>query len=69
MKYIPIVAVVSEDVFHALNDHISSTPEPTPEWQAVMQRNGWTIDSIVAGVVLGQAFDLPTSYPSVTEGP
>ena len=56
MRYIPIVAVVSEPTYNALHEHVDRTPAPTAEWLAVMQRNGWTIESIVAGVVIGQAF-------------
>ena len=51
-KMIPIVAVVDEDCFHALSDHISSVEQPTPLLQAVMTRNGWTLDALVAGACL-----------------
>ena len=64
MKYIPIVAVVSETTYNALHEHVDNTPPPTAEWLAVMQRNGWTIESIVAGVVIGQVFE--DRYPSVS---
>lgn len=52
---LPIVAVVDEDTFHALNGHISTVEEPTPLLQAVMDRNGWTLDAIVAGACLKAA--------------
>ena len=49
---IPIVAIVDEDCFHALNDHISSVDEPSPLLESVMKRNGWTHEGLVAGAVI-----------------
>jgi len=52
---IPIIAVVTEDAFHALNDLASSTPDPPPDLAAVMERNGWTLNAVLAGGLIGRA--------------
>lgn len=55
MRMLPIVALVTEDTFHALNDHIGTLPvEPRVE-DLLEQHPGWTIDALVAGVILRQA--------------
>lgn len=40
VRMIPIVAVVSEDTFHALNDLMSKMPPVPAGMLAVMGRNG-----------------------------
>jgi hypothetical protein len=57
VRFIPIIAVVSEDTFHALNGHISGQPNPPAALQDVMTRNGWTIDAMCAGAILKAALD------------
>ena len=55
MRMLPIIAVVDEDTFHALDDHISGQPQVSPAMQAIMDRNGWSIDAMCAGAVLKAA--------------
>ena len=51
-KLIPIVALVPEDTFHALNDLLSGYPQPSALMAETMQSNGWTLDAIVAGTLI-----------------
>lgn len=55
---IPIVAVVTEDTFHAINDH-STTVDVPPAWREVMERNGWTTEMLVAGTLIKQMLEVP----------
>ena len=48
-RLIPIVALVTEDTLHALNDAVSAYGPVGDVMQETMNRNGWTIDAIVAG--------------------
>lgn len=61
MRLIPIIALVTEDQFHAFNDLLSMKPppEPGPIFQQVMDANGWTVEQIIAGTFF--AFGLEAS--------
>jgi hypothetical protein len=63
VRMIPIVAVVSEDTFHALNDLMSGMPPVPAGMRAVMERNGWTHDAMVAGSCIADALGVPNPNP------
>lgn len=57
MKMHPIIAVVDEDTFHALNDHISGATPVPPAMAELMRSNGWTIDAMCAGAIIKSALE------------
>lgn len=68
VRMIPIVAVVSEDTFHALNDLMSKMPPVPAGMLAVMGRNGWTHDAMVAGSCIADALGVPIPKPQNSSG-
>jgi len=51
-KLIPIVALVPEETLAALDATVAAHGAPAEMLQATMQRNGWTIDAIIAGSLI-----------------
>ena len=58
MRFVPIVAVISETDLARLRAPLVEPP-PTPEVvQALMDRNGWTHEAMAAGVLISIALDM-----------
>jgi hypothetical protein len=52
VKLTPIVALVPEETLASLDAYVLKYGEPTPLMQAAMDRNGWTVDAIIAGSMI-----------------
>ena len=67
MKMYPIIAIVDEPTFQALNDHADDATTPSAAMQRTMLENGWTIFAMCNGAILKAAMEQGVErYPSVT---
>lgn len=51
-KLVPIVALVPEDTLSALDLAVQSYGPPSPALESVMDKNGWTVEAIIAGTFI-----------------
>lgn len=64
-RYVPIVAVVPQGVADRLAVWASEAPplEQHPEVAELLERNGWTTEMLLAGVLLAEGLGAATARP------
>jgi len=56
VKLIPIIALVTEETLEALTADVAEAP-PCDDLRPLMEANGWTVEAITAGYIIGRAYE------------